>query len=81
MKTSPLARPAMLMIWLYQHLVSPLLPKRCRFFPTCSSYSMDSFKRFGLLIGMFLTIKRLSKCHPFHEGGFDPVPSCKKKNQ
>lgn len=78
MRISPLAWPAIVIIWLYQNCISPFLMKRCRFFPSCSVYAMDSFKQFGLFVGMFYTLKRLLKCHPFHEGGFDPVPPCKK---
>ena len=81
MKIAPTAWPAIIIIWLYQHLISPLLLKRCRFFPSCSNYAMDSFKQFGLFIGMFYILKRLLKCHPFHDGGFDPVPACKEKNK
>jgi putative membrane protein insertion efficiency factor len=65
----------------YQKIISPILPARCRFFPSCSNYGKESFLRFGFILGMYLTIRRLLKCHPLHEGGFDPVPlvnPCKK---
>lgn len=71
-----------LMVWLlraYQKFISPLKPPSCRFHPTCSNYSIESFKRFGFWKGLYLTIIRLSKCHPFHEGGYDPVPEKKGK--
>ena len=58
----------------YQYLLSPLMPSSCRFWPTCSEYSIQSFNRFGLLRGLLLTLLRLLKCQPFHPGGYDPVP-------
>ncbi|WP_460755184.1 membrane protein insertion efficiency factor YidD [Marinomonas epiphytica] len=60
----------------YQFLISPLLGNNCRFYPTCSSYMIQAIERFGILKGTYLGLKRLSKCHPWHEGGVDPVPSC-----
>lgn len=61
-------------IKLYQWLISPLLGSNCRFQPTCSQYAYDSVKEYGLLKGFILGAKRIGKCHPWHEGGFDPVP-------
>lgn len=58
----------------YQVVISPLKPPTCRFYPTCSHYGLESIKKFGPFIGGWLTIKRIFKCHPFHPGGFDPVP-------
>lgn len=58
----------------YQVVISPLKPPTCRFYPTCSHYGLESIKKFGPFIGGWLTIKRIIKCHPFHPGGFDPVP-------
>lgn len=63
----------------YQIIISPLKPPTCRFYPTCSHYGLEAVKRFGALKGGFLTIKRIAKCHPFHPGGFDPVPEKKQK--
>ncbi len=57
----------------YQRFVSPLLPRACRFQPSCSCYSYDAMERYGLLKGSLMTMKRLLRCHPFHPGGFDPV--------
>jgi hypothetical protein len=57
----------------YRKLISPLLPPACRFHPTCSQYSYQALQRHGMLRGSIMTIKRLSRCHPFHQGGFDPV--------
>lgn len=58
----------------YQILISPLLPKCCRFEPTCSNYALEAFKKHGPFKGLYLTIKRIIKCNPYHEGGYDPVP-------
>ncbi|TAK09042.1 MAG: membrane protein insertion efficiency factor YidD [Candidatus Manganitrophaceae bacterium] len=58
---------------LYQSIISPLFPPVCRFYPTCSSYSIEAVKRHGFLIGIAMTIKRLIRCHPFCSGGYDPV--------
>ncbi|CAC9443393.1 Protein YidD [Bathymodiolus heckerae thiotrophic gill symbiont] len=58
----------------YQLFISPLLGSNCRFDPTCSQYSYDAVTEYGFFKGLHLSIKRISKCHPWHEGGFDPVP-------
>ncbi len=58
----------------YQIIISPLLGPRCRFVPTCSCYGIEALKNHGLLKGGWLTLKRVLKCHPLNEGGFDPVP-------
>lgn len=58
----------------YKRFISPLLPPACRFHPTCSVYAMGCLERFGFFRGLWLTLVRLSKCHPLHPGGFDPVP-------
>lgn len=57
----------------YKLLVSPLLPSACRFRPTCSEYMLDAVEHHGALRGVWLGLKRLGRCHPFHEGGYDPV--------
>jgi putative membrane protein insertion efficiency factor len=61
------------LIRLYQILLSPLLPKSCRFYPTCSEYSYQAIAKHGPARGLWYTLVRLSKCHPFHEGGIDLV--------
>jgi putative membrane protein insertion efficiency factor len=65
---------AMALIRLYQLTLSPLLPPSCRFEPSCSHYSYDAINRFGLFKGGWLSVKRISRCHPLHPGGYDPVP-------
>ncbi len=62
------------LIKFYKIFISPLLPPRCRFYPSCSSYGLEAIQLHGAVKGSYLTIKRLLKCHPFHEGGIDPVP-------
>jgi hypothetical protein len=60
----------------YKILISPLLPPACRYYPTCSDYAAGCLRRHGLIRGGWLTAKRLGRCHPWHEGGYDPVPGC-----
>jgi putative membrane protein insertion efficiency factor len=76
---SPFSWLALVLIRLYQIFISPYFGNCCRFSPSCSQYAHESFRRLGFIKGMFFTARRLLKCQPFHEGGFDPVPSCKKK--
>ncbi|PKJ57502.1 membrane protein insertion efficiency factor YidD [Bacillus sp. SN10] len=61
----------------YQKFISPMTPPTCRFYPTCSQYGLEAFQKHGALKGFWLTCKRILKCHPFHPGGFDPVPDKK----
>jgi putative membrane protein insertion efficiency factor len=58
----------------YQVFVSPLLGPRCRFFPSCSQYAIEAIDAHGAPRGVWLTLRRLGRCHPWHAGGFDPVP-------
>jgi len=62
------------LIRMYQLTLSPMLGPRCRFYPSCSQYGMEAIEKHGALRGSWLTMKRIGRCHPFHEGGFDPVP-------
>ena len=63
-----------LLIKIYQKVVSPWTPASCRYNPTCSSYSIDAFQKYGLWKGFVLTIKRIGSCHPLGGSGYDPVP-------
>jgi putative membrane protein insertion efficiency factor len=58
---------------LYKVAISPLLPPSCRFVPTCSEYAREAIVRYGALRGMWMSLYRLLRCHPFHPGGYDPV--------
>ena len=58
----------------YQLAISPFLGQRCRFYPSCSEYTMEAVEKHGVFKGLWLGAKRVSRCHPFHPGGFDPVP-------
>jgi putative membrane protein insertion efficiency factor len=70
----PAARAAAALLSGYKRFVSPLLPPACRFQPTCSEYAREAILRHGLPKGAWLSVLRLARCHPFHPGGFDPVP-------
>ena len=64
----------------YQLCISPLLGPHCRFSPTCSEYAVQALKTHGVIKGIYLTVTRISKCHPFHTGGHDPVPERQMDN-
>jgi hypothetical protein len=66
-------KAALFIINIYRRLISPALPPSCRFYPSCSQYAYEAFDKYGFLKGMYLTIRRLSRCHPFNPGGYDPV--------
>jgi hypothetical protein len=68
-----------MLIRLYQYMFSTLFGPCCRFTPSCSSYALLSIRRFGVIEGALLIFRRLAKCHPFHPGGYDPVPESIKK--
>jgi putative membrane protein insertion efficiency factor len=65
---------ALKLLRFYKRFISPLLPSSCRFEPTCSVYTYQAIEKYGVLKGGWLGIKRISRCHPFHPGGYDPVP-------
>ncbi len=58
----------------YQRFLSPYLPPSCRFYPSCSQYALEAVSKYGAIRGLWLALRRLLRCHPFHPGGFDPVP-------
>ncbi len=69
-----LARVFMGLIWAYRKFISPMLAPRCRFYPSCSAYALEVMQVHGAGRGSWLAVRRLSRCHPFHPGGLDPVP-------
>ena len=64
----------------YRYFISPLLGNNCRFHPSCSQYAETAVLRYGILRGLWLALRRLTKCHPWHEGGLDPVPEKPQQN-
>ena len=69
-----MSRLLILCIRFYQIFILPLKPPTCRFYPTCSAYAIEAIQKKGPVKGTWLAIKRIAKCHPFHPGGYDPVP-------
>lgn len=69
-----MGRLVILFVRVYQYLISPVLGPHCRFYPSCSHYAVEAIERHGLLRGVLLAVRRLSRCHPWHPGGVDPVP-------
>lgn len=68
------------LVKLYQRFISPLLGGNCRFHPTCSQYSIMAIEQYGVIKGLWLTIRRIIRCHPLNPGGYDPIPQKTKKN-
>ncbi|AUW92578.1 MAG: membrane protein insertion efficiency factor YidD [Sulfobacillus thermotolerans] len=62
------------LIRVYQKYISPMTPPSCRYMPTCSQYAVEAVSKYGVPKGGYLAVKRVLRCHPFHEGGYDPVP-------
>jgi putative membrane protein insertion efficiency factor len=69
-----LQRAALLLIRFYQQAVSPHFPASCRYVPSCSAYAYEAVRKYGALRGAFMGLRRVLRCHPFHPGGYDPVP-------
>ncbi|TBR18982.1 MAG: membrane protein insertion efficiency factor YidD [Chitinophagaceae bacterium] len=69
-----LSLPFIAVIKIYQWIISPLLGPKCRFTPTCSHYAEEAIKKYGIIKGIWLSIKRISRCHPWGGSGYDPVP-------
>ena len=65
---------ALALIRIYRRFISPIFPPSCRFQPTCSAYGYEAIETYGLMKGGWMTIKRVGRCHPFSDGGYDPVP-------
>jgi putative membrane protein insertion efficiency factor len=78
--TSRLARVVIAPIRFYQRFISPGLPASCRYYPTCSSYAVEALQVHGGLRGSWLAVRRLSRCHPWHQGGMDPVPPARERS-
>lgn len=69
-----LAKLMLMLVKFYQYVISPMIPPRCRYTPTCSQYAVDAIKKYGALKGGYLAAKRIARCHPFGGSGHDPVP-------
>ncbi len=69
-----MSRLLILLVRFYQYCISPFLGSNCRFTPTCSQYAIEALSRHGFFKGLWLTIRRVGRCHPYNEGGYDPVP-------
>jgi putative membrane protein insertion efficiency factor len=74
-RASAAARALMVSIAGYRRFISPLIPPRCRFAPSCSEYALEALRVHGAIRGLWLTVRRLARCQPFHPGGYDPVPA------
>lgn len=74
LRASAMKRSLIILIQGYRKLISPLFPPTCRFEPTCSCYAIEAIDRFGPLRGSWLALRRITRCHPLHPGGYDPVP-------
>jgi len=72
--SSALARLTRAIILVYRWTLSPLLGPRCRFYPSCSMYALEAVDRYGAIRGAWLALRRIGRCHPWHPGGYDPVP-------
>lgn len=73
MRLKYMSKSFIMIIKFYQNYISPIKGKTCRFYPTCSQYAVEALGKYGFLKGSYLSIKRILKCHPFHQGGYDPL--------
>lgn len=71
---SLLAAPLIALVKIYQYAISPMLGRSCRFDPSCSEYAVLALRRYGAIKGIWLATRRVGRCHPWHPGGYDPVP-------
>ncbi len=74
-------RIALIPVYMYRYIVSPVIPSRCIYIPTCSAYMIEAIEKHGVVYGLFLGVKRILRCHPYAQGRYDPVPdscSCAK---
>lgn len=71
---SLMAKFLLLIVRAYQYVLSPYFGTQCRFTPTCSQYAVEALKKHGAIKGSYLTVRRLLRCHPWHDGGYDPIP-------
>jgi putative membrane protein insertion efficiency factor len=73
-KVSIFSYPFIWGIWIYRYTLSPLIGQQCRFYPTCSRYAEEALREHGAFGGLILSIKRILRCHPWNDGGYDPIP-------
>ena len=73
-KISIFSYPLILLIHIYRYTLSPFIGNQCRYYPSCSHYAEEAVRKHGAFHGSIMAIKRLFRCHPWHEGGYDPVP-------
>jgi len=76
-----LAWPLLGLVWLYRYAISPLIGANCRYQPTCSAYAQEALRKYGAFKGTWLTIRRVSRCHPWGGSGYDPVPDDEHKHE
>jgi len=76
-----LTAPVILLIQAYRYLLSPLIGSHCRYTPSCSQYALDAVQAHGVVKGLWLTVKRVGSCHPWHAGGYDPVPGANTEHK
>lgn len=81
MKEKPAVRFLVSLVRLYQKTISPLLPETCRFYPSCSAYSIEALREHGAFRGIWMTLRRILRCHPLSAGGYDPVRKKSDKQQ